>query len=162
MSELKNLTDQELSNLLSEYQDKSREIREEISYRRIIDYTKYIGKYVEFYRFDDGIPTYIYIDDMSSRKKYKDSDEYVLHITGHGFCGEFEDYKDMNWFDWSWWKDIDIDVNELRRSKRPSFKEITKEDFIKAFEKFHKTLKESFFEIIEIDETQRNESRGAL
>lgn len=144
--DVKLLSDNELKTQYDDISAKQDELWEEIKRRKVQGIKdRLLGKYVIYKKYGDGLPIYIHIDDMFEVTKG------IIHIQGHGFFGEFMNcYRKSMFFEWAWWIERDISVYDIENET--TFKIISKEEFVKAFNDMQAELGKSFMYAIEFDE----------
>lgn len=156
------LPDEELASKYDEYYERSRILYNEQQERKVKPWKHFEGKYVKVIEADESLPTYLHVDKGMSVTKSHSGSQYELHLSGNGFRGEFEEYKDMNWFDWSWWTEIRMPIDSLmtaeedrsngKKTTRYSITEITKEEYMNKFTELVNNMTEAFVDIVEFDD----------
>lgn len=109
----------------------------------------YEGKYIKYIDVFDSTPIYMKVDWIRDAPEKRDRKKpYSYTFKGFGFFGEFTGHDDATDFDWSYWFEFNIsgNYNEFKE-KISKIKEITKEEFDKAFELMLESMKEYHYKI---------------
>lgn len=128
-------TIEELEKERVELYDKAHEVERKIREKKLNDLNiDYEGKYIK-YKDDYEIEHYCYVTTIMKDNCVYHNFDISYMFRGIGFDGEFTGYGDATSFSWSYWYEIYIyaQTPEDFKKKAEGIKEITKEEFDRAF-----------------------------
>lgn len=153
-NENKEYSIEELEQLESDFWDIHCAINDKISEVRIKDFD-FTNKYIYSEEFGYMFVTYQTINEKSI---YGDSSMFFQGLT---FNANLENYKNNTWFTFESIKELYIPIDSfINQVRSGSFKEVSKEEFIKVLKQSTKNLEEEIINLINYTETSNEKSNN--